>query len=124
MYQRHGVRAYRQMVLNALGRLLPSPLVVTDAPTTARVTVNRQPGHDRRVVHLLHYIPERRATHIDTIEDVIPLFNVSLGLRAEKRPSRVTLDPSGRELPCAFEASYARVTVPAVRGHQMVVFED
>src|SRR2546422_3857235 len=42
-----------------LFRSLPDPLVKTDAPTTAQITINRQPEERRHVVHLLHYIPER-----------------------------------------------------------------
>ncbi|NLC58722.1 MAG: beta-galactosidase [Armatimonadetes bacterium] len=124
MYQRHGVRAYKLMVLNALARLLPNPLVQTDAPTTTHLTVNRQPAERRSVLHLLHYIPERRAEGIDTIEDVIPLYNVAVALRTDQEPARVYLAPSGQEIPCRYEDGYARVVVPEVRGHQMVVFQD
>ena len=124
MYQRHGVRAYKLMVLNALARLLPNPLVQTDAPTTAHLTVNRQPAERRSVLHLLHYIPERRAEGIDTIEDVIPLYNEAVALRTDHEPARVYLAPSGQEIPCRYEDGYARVVVPEVRGHQMVVFQD
>jgi hypothetical protein len=124
MYQRHGARAYKLMVLNALARLLPAPLIKTDAPTTAHLTVNRQAAQGRSVVHLLHYIPERRANNIDTIEEVIPLSRVSLALRLEGEPARIYLAPGGEDLPFSYEEGYARVLVPEVRGHQMVVFEE
>jgi hypothetical protein len=32
----------------------------------------------RTIVHVLHYIPERRGLDSDVIEDVIPLANVQL----------------------------------------------
>ena len=124
MYQRHGVRQYKLMVLNALARLLPDALVKTDAPTTAHITVNRQPAQARTVMHILHYIPERRAANVDTIEDVIPLYNVAVSLRAAKAPSRVHLAPSGQDVPFALKEGYVRVVVPEVLGHQMVVFEE
>jgi hypothetical protein len=124
MYQRHGVRAYKQMVLSALARLLPDPLVKTDAPTTAHLTVNRQMEQRRSVLHILHYIPERRANTIDTIEDVIPLYRLRVALKREQEPARVYLAPSGDAMACTYRGGYAEVVVPEVRGHQMVVFED
>jgi hypothetical protein len=118
------VRTYKLLVLNALARLLPRPLVRTDAPTTAHVTLTRQPARRRHMVHVLHYIPERRGTQFDTVEDVIPLHGVSLGLRCGSPPSKVYLAPQGDSLVCAVRDGYAHVTIPVVEGHQMVVFEE
>ena len=44
----------KQLVLNAVGLLMRDPLVITDAPTTAAVTLNAQPSEKRLVLHLLH----------------------------------------------------------------------
>jgi hypothetical protein len=122
-YVRHGARVYRQLVLNTLRRLLPDPLVETNAPTTARITLMRQPRERRLVAHLLHYIPEQRYREIQTVEDVIPLYNVDLAVRLEEPPRRAYLAPGGIELPLTLEDGRACVTVPGVVGHQMVVFE-
>jgi hypothetical protein len=124
MYTRHGSPVYRDLVLNALKRLLPKPLVETDAPSTAHVTLLRQPEQKRTVAHVLHYLPQRRHPGFDTLEDVIPLRDVSLSVRLGKAPASVYLAPS-RE-PLAFECSDERVsvTIPVVRGHAMVVFQE
>jgi hypothetical protein len=85
------------------------------------VTVTTQPG--RQIVHVLHYIPERRAPNLDVVEDVIPLHQVKLALRSESAPRRVYLAPQRQSLSCDWEEGYARVVVPVVNGHQMVAFE-
>lgn len=113
---------YRQIVANCITRLLPQPLVRAKAPSTAEITVTEQPN--RHIVHILHYTPERRAPELDIVEDVIPLFNVPLSLRAEKRPKSVYLAPQRKELAVEYDAGYAHVVVPAVEGHQMIVFES
>ncbi len=123
-YQRHGARWYKQLVLNCLARLLPRPLVKTDAPSTADVTVTRQPDLRRTIVHVLHYIPERRSDTIDTIEDVIPLHDVTVQLRLDQRPGKAYMAPQGTDLPVTYADGYATVTVPEARGHQMVVFDE
>lgn len=122
-FAQYGMPFYKQLVLNALKILLPSPLVIADAPSTLQVTWNRQPAHHRSVVHLLHYIPERRTLAADYLEDVIPLYNVPLRLRASA-PKRVYLAPQREQIPFQTDGEYLSLTVPEVRGHQMVVLEE
>ena len=50
----------KRLFLNALEMLLPEPLVRHGGPSTLLVTLNEQAAHERQVLHLLHYIPERR----------------------------------------------------------------
>lgn len=119
-YGKHGMAFYKIVALNALRRLLPDPLVVADAPSTLHVTWNRQPAERREVIHLLHYIPEKRTLGAEYIEDVIPLYNVPLRLRAEA-PVRAYLAPSGQDLAFEVDGAYLQLTVPEVRGHVMVV---
>ena len=78
MYSNHGLRAYKLLFLNSLKLLLPEKLIETNAPTTADIYLNYQPEHKRYIAHILHYIPERRFESVDTIEDVIPLYNIEL----------------------------------------------
>ena len=123
MYHVYGARAYKLLVLASLRRLLPDPLIKTNAPTTAQINLNYQETHGRYVVHVLHYIPEARFKEVDIVEEVIPLFDVELCVKLPGKPARAYLAPSQRELAFTFENGYARVVVPEVRGHQMVVFE-
>lgn len=85
-----------------------------------RITVNEQPDQNRWVLHLLHYIPERRGEDFDVIEDVIPLFDLRLSVRTFRRVKEVTRIPEGETLP--FEQSDGRIelTLPELDGHQML----
>jgi len=123
-YRRQAVRWYKQLFLAALDMLLPQPMVRTDAPTTAQITVLRQMVPSRTIVHVLHYIPERRGTEFDTIEDVIPLHGVSLCFRTETRPRRVYLAPDEQDLSFCYDDGHVRVTIPRVVGHAMIVAES
>lgn len=123
MYYKHGMRVYKQLVLNALELLLEDKLIVTNAPTTAQISLNYQPEHHRYVAHILHYIPERRCESIDIIEDVIPLYNIELKVMLDKKPTKVYCAPSMEELPFSYDGKYIHVIVPEIVGHEMVVFE-
>jgi len=120
-YHRHGNTVYRKVVENCLDLLLPDRLVETDAPSTAEVTVTRQ--KNRCVVHIVNYHAQRRANHVEVIEEVIPLRDVSVSLRLEEEPSRAYLAPENIPLDVSHADGVARVLVPRVNEHAMVVFE-
>lgn len=124
MYKEHAARSYRQMVLGALAALLPDPLVRTDAPTTARLTLNRQEAERRSVLHLLHYVPERKADKYDVVEEVLPLYNIALSVRADRPVEKVYLAPSGQEISFTVADGRIELTVPEVHGYQMVVLQE
>jgi hypothetical protein len=120
-FQVYGNQAYKTLVRNAIAALLPEPLIVTGLPSAGEATLLRQ--GERLVCHLLYYTPQRRATRIDIIEDVVPLRDVALAVRTEKQPRRVYLAPQGQDLAWRRDGAYIRCQVPEVRGHQIVVLE-
>jgi hypothetical protein len=119
-YQTKAPRWVKQLFMNALARLLPDPVVRVSAPSAAIATLNRQPAHDRLVLHLLHYVPERRGEAFDVIEDVVPLFDVEVSVKVDVLVTSIATVPQGEVL--AFDQADGRVTftVPKVEGHQMV----
>lgn len=130
-YRRYGNRSYKLLVRNLLTLLLPSPLVRTSAPSTARVTLLEQRTESRLVAHLLHYVPERRTKasdiggeEIDIIEDIIPLHNVSVAIRCPSRPSAVTLALGGTALEHRSTDGYVEVNVPRIDGYEAVVIQQ
>lgn len=120
-FGKHGNAYMRLLVRNVLDLLLPRPLLKVDAPTSTEATVTIQPG--RIIVHLLHYCPERRAADLDLVEDTVPIRDVPLSLKLDGPPSRVYVALGQDSLPFTYVDGYARVVVPEVRGHAMVVFE-
>ena len=114
----------KQVIANLLKMLLPDPLVrAPGLPSFARVTVTNQP--QRRIVHMLSYVPERRGPNTDMIEEPIELRDVAVALRADGRePKRVYLVPGEEELPFEVSDGYVQATVPSMPGHVVVVFEQ
>ena len=122
-YQANAPRWCKQLVLNALDMLLPEPLVRLNAPSTALATVNAQYGHNRWILHLLHYVPERRGADFDSIEDVIPLRDVQVSLRVPRLVADVICVPQNQELEFKKDGGSLHFTVPEVSGHQMVAIQ-
>ena len=82
--------------------------------------LNQQKDKKRYVMHLLHYIPERRGQDFDVIEDVIPIYNVNVSLNVEHSVESITLVPNRKKI--VFEKNENRIefVVPEVNGHQIV----
>jgi hypothetical protein len=119
-YNDNAPRWCKLLVLNALQILLPDPLVKHDGPSTLQLTLTEQASHRRWILHLLHFIPERRSEALDVIEDVIPLFNLKVAVKTPAPLREVILVPD--EAPSAFhsEESYTVFEVGRIDGHAMV----
>jgi len=116
-------RVHKQVIGNCLARLLPEPRVgANNLPSTAVVTVRRQ-GQDL-IVHLLHYVHQRRGRILDVIEDVLPLHEVEISIRADRRPAEVLLVPENQPAAWSWEDGYVRLRVPVVNGYQIVQIKD
>ena len=120
-YANNAYDVQKLLVRNCIQRLLPKPLVKTDLPSTAELTVTEQNGN--RIVHVLHYPAARRAPDLDIVEDVIPLTSVNVSLRLDQKPRQVYLAPQRQSLKFDYNGGYASVVIPTVHGHQMAVFE-
>ena len=119
-YEQNAPRWCKTLFLNALALLLPDPLVRHEGPSTLLVTLNEQAQQQRRIMHLLHYIPERRGHDLDVIEDVIPLYNVKISLRADNGATAVTCVPEGETLDFQVRDGRVEFVVPRILGHQMI----
>jgi hypothetical protein len=119
-YDDNAPRWCKLLVLNAIDMLLPDPFIKHDGPSTLQVTLTEQSNHDRWIVHLLHFIPERRSKELDVIEDVIPLSNLKVFVRPPRPVQSAAIVPNSTRLTVSSEDPYVSFVVPRVDGHAMV----
>lgn len=119
-YQKNAPRWCKVLFLNALDILLPEPIVRIEAPTTTIVTVNEQAEKRRWIIHLLHYIPERRGEDFDIIEDVIPLSGVKVSAKAPGSVKKISCVPQMYNLDFRAWGERVEFVLPELNGHQMV----
>lgn len=112
-------RVHKQVIANCLKRLLSDPRVgENNLPSTAVVTVRQQ--QQDLILHLLHYVHQRRGQTLDIIEDVLPLHDIDLCIRAERKPESVTLVPEMEPVDWSYQNGYVRMQIPRVNGYQIV----
>jgi hypothetical protein len=122
-YDTNAPRWCKTLVANALKLLLPNPLATHDGPSTLRLSVTEQPDQNRWVIHLLHYIPERRGQLFDTIEDVIPLHDLTISVRTPGDVLAVTRGPDPGEVEYETRDGRIELRVPRLDGHGVIVLE-
>ncbi|GAB4464231.1 MAG: hypothetical protein OHK0029_34000 [Armatimonadaceae bacterium] len=110
----------KTLVGAVLKRLLPQRLVTVEGPSSIIAALNHQPSENRYVLHLLHYIPERRGTAFDVIEDVIPLHQLTIRLHLPDGVSNAELVPEGTMLPVERNEDGLTLTLPTLNGHAMI----
>lgn len=124
-YRRHAVPFYRELIGELLDRLAPRRVLEAPSlPTTAEAYLLRQPEEDnRRTLHLIHAVPQRRGEGVEVVEDVLTLHNVRVSVDLGRPAKRVSLAPSDQTLEHEEADGVTWVTVPEVCGHQVVIFE-
>ncbi len=124
LYYQRAPRWSKVLVGNALDYLLETPLVRHDGPSSLRVQLRVQKNEGgRKILHLLHYIPERRGKEFDIVEDVIPLYDINITIRCGEKPSLVKTVPEERELDWDHDGICLNFTVPEINGHTMISIE-
>ncbi|BCA86815.1 hypothetical protein EsVE80_23380 [Enterococcus saigonensis] len=129
MYKVHGVLQYKQLILSALNALLEGPIITTSLPSTGDVILNHNYEQKKLILNLLHYLPQRKAVELDTIEEVIPIHNVKVCISLDKALSKsieinsVTDVRKHQELDYGIEDNKLEFTVPIVNGYQIIVIQ-
>ena len=110
--------------------------LVTNMPSTARVTLSHQESERRYVLHLLYANTVARGgkgervgsssdegycTQVEVIDELLPLHDVKVSVHLPEKVTGVTLEPGGIALPFISNAHRCDVALDQFTCHQMVV---
>ena len=137
LYRGYGAVVYQEYALRVINALLgDQKSVTTNLNSTARLTVRRQPGQHRQVVHLLYAEKIGRGGKLnlveggpsgailEVIEEITPLHNVRISVRSSAPIEKVTLEPQGKTIPHRDEKGRTVIEIGTVDCHQMVVLHE
>lgn len=127
-YYRHGYWIYREVFSRLVRAVLQEPLIETNAPISAEVTVTHQRAAGERperwLVHVVNFSPNRRGPeHCEYLEDPIPLHDVRIALRIDGAIRRAYVAADGTPLPLRTRADRWEVVMPRVECGAIAVFE-
>ncbi|WP_370677864.1 beta-galactosidase trimerization domain-containing protein [Pleomorphomonas sp. PLEO] len=125
IYTQVGAVRMLEMIERAIANALGGDrLIKTNLPRAGRVTVRRQPAHNRDVVYLLHATPALRGylwdSNIQPIQDLVTLRDITVSLEADRPVDAVRLIPAGPALPFTVANGRVSFTAPEVTGVAMI----
>lgn len=124
-YAMHGHLCFKEIFTHILNKMMSDDFTIdVKIPDKAVVTYTRQEEEKRNILHLIFAHTTVRGQNTEVIEDTVPLYNVKCSVKKENKPSKVTLEPQGKEIDFEFIDGKVQFTVPEVDIHQMAVIED
>ena len=120
IYNARAPRWCLEMMNDAVMELLGKKMVVHDGPSTLFASLNVQEEKKRYILHLLHYIPEKIAEDLHTVEDVIPISDLHIKLNLDKEAESAVLVPEGKPLDIRAGDGSVEFTLPRLEGYQAV----
>jgi hypothetical protein len=121
-YNDHGAQIHRDYFLNALRMIDTAPVLDAPMPSAGRVHLARQNAEHRLVLHLTYASPVQRG-EVRVVEDMVPIRDIPVSIRASERIRSVCLEPQGAPLPFRQKDGVVAFAVPEVVCHQMVVMD-
>ncbi len=126
-YSDKGSFHLKELVLHMIEKLL-EPTVKTNLPDRGIVTYTKQENENRYVAHLLFAHTSKRGKNVEVIEDIIPLYEITLDadVPTPKRVYKVEYRDGGlveTDLEYTYENGRAHIEVGKVELHAMVVFD-
>ena len=119
-YQNWAPAWFKKLFRNELERLLPDPIIQHDGPSTTQVTVLEQNQENRKIVHVLHYVPVKKCKNLEIVEDVIPLYNLKITMNEDRKVRDIYTVPDRQKIVYEQNGSELDFTVKEVNGHQMI----
>ena len=133
IYRSYGAVLMKQYVASAIRQFIGDDMLIrTNMPSQGRVTLMRQDGQRRYVLHLLYVntilrgggknpLTGETLNPVEVVEELNPLNEVAVSLKLPVPVKKVTLEPQG--LPLPFESANGRIQLKldSLTCHQMVV---
>lgn len=120
-FARHGAIWMKELVIALLDRLLGNKkTLITNLPSNGVITLQDQKGENRFVTHLLYVTPVLRGS-VQVIEDIVPIFNVKVAIKTDKKIKRVYLAPTGEEIEFTQNGELLEYVVPEINCNAVVV---
>lgn len=124
-YATNGSLIVKRTVCYALDRLLGKEKTLdTNLPAQGVATLTYQEAEKRYVLHLLYANTVKRGINVEVIEDLLPVYNITVTLQVDNPVKDVYLAPQGKPLEYQRVEGGIQFVVECLQCHQMVVINE
>lgn len=121
-YALYGDYHQKELVDHVISLLMERDFAIETTLPDRGICTLQKTADGNQLVHLLFAHTTIRGRDTEVIEDIVPLYNVEVRVKAEN-VKKVTLVPQGTLLPFRCENGSVCFTVPTVELHQMICIE-
>ena len=127
-YRDHDYWVYREVAMNAIRAFLPQPKLKLSGPGWVEATMHEQPADgdhpERLLVHLVAYHPRRTTQPVQHVDQSWMTSGLGVDVLTDGRTiGRVYLAPAGEPLTFDVVDGYARIALPPVGAHAVIILE-
>jgi len=112
---------YRDFINSIVRQLFPEPVVEITGSDYVATTVNRLGG--KLTVNLINLSGEHANEKVARYDEIPAIGPLNVKIRADKRPSKVSLQPENKELKFAWSDDMLEVTIPTLDLYSILVIE-
>ena len=76
------------------------------------------------MIQLVNANGTHRAACIATEDRIPPCLDAEIAIRLSRKPASLRLEPAGEDLPFVYEEGEARVRIPRIDLHEVIVVEE
>lgn len=123
-YALKGSLISKRIVTHVLDLLLgENKTIETSLPAQGVITLMNQQGKNRLVNHILYASPVKRGQKTEIIEDIVPLYNINVQIKLDKKVNRVYKAPQNTNIEYKYIDGKLEYTIDKLDCHQMIVIE-
>ncbi|MGL5506715.1 MAG: beta-galactosidase trimerization domain-containing protein, partial [Paraclostridium sp.] len=124
IYRKNAAKWCKEIMKDAIENLLESKLVSHNGPSTILTTVQKDLDTKRHILHILHYITEKKSQDIYTIEDVIPLYNIEFKLSiGGLNINKLSKFNDTNNIEFIIEKDHISFKLDKINGHEMIIID-
>lgn len=134
IYSAFGTVALKDYIVKTIKAFIGQPMLATNLPSTARVSLMDQAENNRCILHLLYANTIKRggemnlesgtisgrAGSIEIIEDLMPIYDIDIELLTNKKIKSVNLQPENKPVEFTQGNNQLKFTVEKLLCHQMI----
>jgi hypothetical protein len=120
-YTNRSAPVLRDFLAALVKEIFPNPAVTVTGSHYVDVTLNRK--NEMLIVNLLNAAGPHDNEKVMVYDEIQPLGPLQIGIRKDKKPAKVMLQPENTILPFTYQDGLIQCSVPTLKIHEMIVIE-
>jgi len=116
------VTVARDFLDGLVNKLFPDPMVCVRGSNDVDVSLNRSKGI--LAVNLVNTAGPHANRNVYVYDKIPPVGPIQVDVHLNKKPKKVSIEPSGQKLKVDYENSLLKVTVPRIEMYEILVIEE